>query len=176
MTIVIHKLYVYRVKNVNYKQLEAFRTTMRTGSVTAAAKALLISQPSISRLLKKLENSIGVQLFHHQKTHISFWVRSSRRISEWVAAYQLDLGIVISYYDRPSISILDKVKSNFVAVMPTNHPLAKLKRLDWDDIKNETLISIEFYIIHAEHRKPSLAVELFLPILGKTIEHICAKD
>jgi DNA-binding transcriptional LysR family regulator len=297
---------------MNYRQLEAFSTTMRTGSVTAAAKALYISQPSISRLLKELEYSVGVQLFHHQKgrfnptreaeilfeeversfvglktirtaagqindlslsrlrlgcpaalsvkvlpeaisrfaeqhpkTHISFSVRSSRRISEWVAAYQLDLGIVISYYDRPSISILDKVKSNFVAVMPTNHPLAKLKRINWEDMKDEPLISIEreyllrqtqdeglkkllekqvrfetelsftacslvqqglgialvdpftashfinlglvtrkiqikipfeFYIIHAEHRKPSLVVESFLPILGETIEHICAED
>jgi DNA-binding transcriptional LysR family regulator len=56
---------------MNYRQLEAFRATMRSGSVTAAAKALFISQPSVSRLLRELEHSLGIRLFFHQKGKFS---------------------------------------------------------------------------------------------------------
>jgi DNA-binding transcriptional LysR family regulator len=294
---------------MNFRQLEAFRATMKTGSVSAAANAMYISQPSVSRLLKELEYSIGIQLFYHQKgkfnptreaellfeevdrsfvgletiknvagqisnlsmgrlrlgfppalsvsllpesvnrfanqyqqTSISVWARSSRRISDWVGSYQLDVGIVISHFDHPSISIIDKVKTNLVLVMPENHPLSRSETVTWDDIRNESLISIDqkyllgqthdsklkkvletqvrieteicftacslvqyglgiaivdpftashfldlglvareisaeipynFYIVHTKHRKPSLAVEKFLPILKQTIEDIC---
>jgi DNA-binding transcriptional LysR family regulator len=48
---------------MNLKQLEAFRATLRTGSITGAAKALAVSQPSITRLVKELERSIGFALF-----------------------------------------------------------------------------------------------------------------
>lgn len=39
---------------MNARQLEAFKATMQSGSVTAAAKRLHVSQPSISRLLADL--------------------------------------------------------------------------------------------------------------------------
>ena len=40
---------------------------MKMGSVTAAARALYISQPSVSRLLSELEYSAGIRFFHHKK-------------------------------------------------------------------------------------------------------------
>ncbi len=52
---------------MNYRQLQAFHLTMKMGSVTAAARALYISQPSVSRLFSELEYSAGIRLFHHQK-------------------------------------------------------------------------------------------------------------
>lgn len=48
---------------MNLRQLEAFRTTMQSGSITGAAKVLRISQPSVSRLISDLEASVGFQLF-----------------------------------------------------------------------------------------------------------------
>lgn len=48
---------------MNLRQLEAFRATMRSGSITAAAKLMHISQPSVSRLISDLERSVGFALF-----------------------------------------------------------------------------------------------------------------
>lgn len=193
--------------------------------------------------VKVLPESVKQFVEQYQQTNLSIWVRSSRRISDWVGSYQLDLGIVISHYDNPSISIIDEVRENFVLIMPENHPLSKLEMVNWDDIKNESLITIEreyllrqtndselrnvlesqvileteicftacslvqyglgialvdpftashfiglglvtrkisteipynFYIIHTKHRKPSLAVEKYLPVLKQTIEGICS--
>jgi DNA-binding transcriptional LysR family regulator len=48
---------------VNLRQLEAFRATIRCGSITEAAKMMHISQPSVSRLIADLEHSAGFPLF-----------------------------------------------------------------------------------------------------------------
>lgn len=48
---------------MNLRQLEAFRATMRRGSITGAASLLHISQPSVSRLIADLEVSLGFKLF-----------------------------------------------------------------------------------------------------------------
>jgi len=44
---------------VNFKQVEAFRAVMLSGSMTAAAEALHTSQPNISRLIAQLERLNG---------------------------------------------------------------------------------------------------------------------
>lgn len=49
--------------SVNLRQLEAFRATIRCGSITRAAEMLHISQPSVSRLIADLEESAGFPLF-----------------------------------------------------------------------------------------------------------------
>lgn len=48
---------------MNLRQLEAFRATLRGGSITEAANMLNISQPSVSRLISDLERSVGFKLF-----------------------------------------------------------------------------------------------------------------
>ena len=48
---------------MNLRQLEAFRATMRSGSITGASKLMHISQPSVSRLIHDLEKSLGFKLF-----------------------------------------------------------------------------------------------------------------
>ncbi len=49
--------------SVNQRQIEAFRTIMRRGTMTAAAEALHTSQPTISRLISELETATGLSLF-----------------------------------------------------------------------------------------------------------------
>ncbi len=50
-------------ERMNMKQVEAFRATMLSGSMTAAAEALHTSQPNISRLIAQLERSCSFRLF-----------------------------------------------------------------------------------------------------------------
>ena len=49
------------------RQVEAFRATMLSGTITGAAKLLSITQPSASRLISDLEASLGFTLFERAK-------------------------------------------------------------------------------------------------------------
>jgi len=48
------------------RQIEAFRAAVAQGSATAAADALFVTQPAISRLLADLEDAVGFSLFERQ--------------------------------------------------------------------------------------------------------------
>lgn len=48
---------------LNQKQLMAFRAVMTTGGVGAGAEMLNVTQPAVSRLIRDLEDQIGVPLF-----------------------------------------------------------------------------------------------------------------
>ena len=51
---------------ITLRQVEAFKAIVDSGSVTAAANLLHVSQPSLSRLLKTLEGSLGFSLFERR--------------------------------------------------------------------------------------------------------------
>ncbi|WP_424136227.1 LysR family transcriptional regulator [Roseomonas chloroacetimidivorans] len=48
---------------MNARQLEVFRAIMRSGTLTAAAQLLNVSQPAISKILRHLESQLGYHLF-----------------------------------------------------------------------------------------------------------------
>jgi DNA-binding transcriptional LysR family regulator len=48
---------------MNARQLEVFRAIMRSGTLTAAAQLLNVSQPAISKILRHLEGQLGYRLF-----------------------------------------------------------------------------------------------------------------
>ncbi|MCU4182485.1 LysR substrate-binding domain-containing protein [Bosea sp. BH3] len=48
---------------LNPRQVEAFRTVIVTGGVTAAARAMNITQPAVTRLIHDLQYALGLQLF-----------------------------------------------------------------------------------------------------------------
>ena len=52
--------------SVDLRLLNTFRTVVSTGSVSAAAEVLLVSQPAVSRQLQQLERQAGVRLFDRQ--------------------------------------------------------------------------------------------------------------
>ena len=52
---------------LNFRQIEAFRAVMQTGTTTAAAAMLHTTQPSISRLLAQMQSASGLKLFDIQK-------------------------------------------------------------------------------------------------------------
>ncbi|MBB6250154.1 LysR substrate-binding domain-containing protein [Nitrospirillum iridis] len=52
---------------LNLRALEAFRLTLATGSGSAAARQLGISQPAVSRLIARLQNDVGFDLFYRER-------------------------------------------------------------------------------------------------------------
>lgn len=57
-------------KQNRLKQLRAFCHAARTGSVSAAAEALFLSQPSVSLQIQALERELGTTLFERRGPHI----------------------------------------------------------------------------------------------------------
>ncbi len=55
---------------LNLKSLESFRAIMQTGSATAAAKQMGLTQPGVSRLLASLEHLVGFQLFYREHSRL----------------------------------------------------------------------------------------------------------
>jgi DNA-binding transcriptional LysR family regulator len=55
---------------MNLRQIEVFRAVMETGSFTGAAELLRVSQPGISRMMRHVEETIGVGLFERDRGHI----------------------------------------------------------------------------------------------------------
>ncbi len=52
---------------MKHSQIEAFRAAMLKGKVTAAAEHLNVSQPSVTRLIRELEEEVGFKLFIRRK-------------------------------------------------------------------------------------------------------------
>lgn len=52
---------------LTWRQFEAFRSIMKTGSVTLAADMIGVSQPAVSTLLSNLEGELGYQLFVRER-------------------------------------------------------------------------------------------------------------
>jgi DNA-binding transcriptional LysR family regulator len=52
------------------RQLEAFRAVMLTGTITAGADHLRLSQPAVTRLIRDLERSLGLALFERDRGRI----------------------------------------------------------------------------------------------------------
>jgi DNA-binding transcriptional LysR family regulator len=48
------------------RQLRAFLTIVRSGSLGLAAEALHVTQPALSRIVRRLESQLGVQLFERR--------------------------------------------------------------------------------------------------------------
>jgi DNA-binding transcriptional LysR family regulator len=53
----------FRLSAMNLRQLEVFHAIMQTGSVTAAARSLNVTQPAISAVLKHTEQTLKMRLF-----------------------------------------------------------------------------------------------------------------
>lgn len=54
-------------RDIDLRALRAFRSIVRTGTVTAAGRELGLTQPATSRLLAQFERDIGFELFHRDR-------------------------------------------------------------------------------------------------------------
>jgi DNA-binding transcriptional LysR family regulator len=94
---------------INYELYKVFYWAAKTGSLTQAAKALFLTQPSVSHAIKQLEESFGITLFY--------------RNSKGVALTQ-EGAILYSYIEQSHILIALAEKK-----------MAELKNLDSGELK-----------------------------------------
>lgn len=87
--ILMHKPYSFGI-HMRLRQLEAFRATVIAGTVSAAAMSMRTTQPTVSRLLKQLEDETGLQLFRREKGRIHLTNEGMtfyRRVDKTLAAF-----------------------------------------------------------------------------------------
>lgn len=89
---------VYYKQN-RLKQLRAFCYTARTGSISQAAEALFLSQPSVTLQIQALERDMGIKVFERRGPHISL-------TPEGEVLYQLS---------NPLVDGIDKLPESFSA-------------------------------------------------------------
>lgn len=73
---------------INLRQIEVFRAVMLTGSISAAAKLLYVSQPAISRLLSHTEQRLGFALFRRTKGRLYPTPEARRMLAEVNSVYE----------------------------------------------------------------------------------------
>ncbi|MEO4040639.1 LysR family transcriptional regulator [Hoeflea sp. CAU 1731] len=71
------------VAMLSFRQLEVFRSVMVSGSISAASQQLNIAQPTVSNTIKRLEDVLGVRLFHRNAGRLTP-TRTARQIFEIV--------------------------------------------------------------------------------------------
>ena len=65
---------------MDLKQLQYFVACAQTGSFSDAAKVLYSTQPSVSKVIKSLEDTLGMQLFERLPRGIRLLFRDRRFI------------------------------------------------------------------------------------------------
>lgn len=77
-------------RNLNFRQIEAFRAVMITGTTTAAAQMLHTTQPSVSRLLAQMHSATQLKLFDVQKARLRP-TKEARQLFEIIQRHFLGL-------------------------------------------------------------------------------------
>ena len=118
---------------LNLRGLETFRETMLSGSVTAAAARMGMTQPAVSRLIAQLEQDAGFGLFYRDKGRLAPTPEAVMLYEEVVLAFggleRLDTLVrdiavfnagVLSIVAPPSLSdgVLSSILASFMAKFP----------------------------------------------------------
>lgn len=72
---------------LNLRELDVFRRVMELGTVTAAAEALHISQPAVSRMLQQAEERLGFALFLRRRKRLIATAEARALFPETTSAF-----------------------------------------------------------------------------------------
>ena len=68
------------------KQLQYFRKAAKTKSISAEAEALYITQPALSRCIKRLEEEVGASLLQRTSSGVELTAAGAALMAEWKSA------------------------------------------------------------------------------------------
>jgi len=126
---------------VELHHLRYLRAVVRTGSVTAAAEAEFVAQPSVSKQLRALEKELGVPLFH----------RVGRRVVPTGAALAL-----ADCADR----VFDEIATTIAAVSGPESPLGESLRMCATETVSDNLLPRALAELGRRHSRCHILVEM----------------
>lgn len=89
-----------------------------------------------------LAHALSPYLADQPDLHFTLQSRTSPRIAELVAAQQIDIGLSVLPFDHPHVDAKVIMRFDMVCVLPAQHPLAKQKSVEIDELRNEPFISL----------------------------------
>lgn len=145
---------------LNLRQIEAFRATLASGSITGASQLLNVSQPSVSRLISDLESRLGFKLF--VRKHRGMMPTEEARIfyaqveRSFLGLAELDaLAREIRDHARPRV-VFGSTAAVSLEFVP--EVIADCRKVD-SKIQLETLVSSTDHMIdHVRSGRVSLAI------------------
>lgn len=127
------------------RQLEAFRATVIAGTVSAAARSMRTTQPTVSRLLKQLEDETGIQLFRRDKGRIhltneglAFYRRVDKALAEFAdlrkAAEELSSDGFRDIRIMATVAVSTTIVPEIVAELRKRYPDIQAKLITLDNL------------------------------------------
>src|SRR5258708_2301476 len=106
---------------LNPRQVEAFRAVMVTGSVKSAAKTMHVTQPAVSRLIRDLQLTLKLALFHRRGNRLEPIAEAS--------------------VERQGLNT-ETLPAKALAAVPEGDPLAQRDTLGPKDFEGRSFISL----------------------------------
>ncbi|MDH6151716.1 MULTISPECIES: LysR substrate-binding domain-containing protein [Paraburkholderia] len=141
---------------LTHRHIEIFRALITAGSVTKAAEMLFTSQPTVSRELARMEQSIGFALFERVHlpgavkrfqdvqpgVNVSIATQESPFLEEWLSAQRYDLGLTEHDAPPPGTRLTPLIAVDEVCVLPDAHPLLAKRVIALKDFADQAFISL----------------------------------
>lgn len=117
------------------QQIKYFRVIAQTGNITKAAEQLYVAQPSLSQMLKRIEDEVGVPLFDRTGKKITLngagriflkhcdeicrsIENAQRELDEYKGKTMSDVSIAVESASLLIPSIIEKIRDNHPQIMP----------------------------------------------------------
>jgi len=140
---------------ITFRQIDAFRTVVSTGTVTEAAQMLGISQPAVSRLISDLELEVGFKLF----------TRAGRNVKPTLEARLLVEEV------RRALSGLERIKEAARAIKHFQH--AQLRVITTPTFSSSLAIPL---IKKFAERQPEAMISLEIQPSDDTVEWLVSQN
>lgn len=156
---------------IEFYLLEQLVTFSETGTLSKAAEKLHISQPALSKAMKRLEEIIGVPLFNRSKSHIELNENGKMAVKMAKKALKANSEVITQtrffYQSQRTFRIgtcTSFIVSKVIKSVQDNYPQIKIQTNIDDDrqLINQLLdYKIDLAVLHEKTANPRLAVHKY---------------